>query len=108
MIDKLNVLLVGKKIIRHSLTSSQYFQFDLEDDKLNIGGDIKVKTVSIRSFKKSRPNKLDMIIEKVTYIKDGGLDLITINDDLELSFVTETGSYIFISFGNTIEHKLTT
>lgn len=109
IIEGLNKVLVNEKIIKFTKDNIQQFHFDLEDVvRLIIGGDKHVKTVTIRSITGRDLNNLDMIIENVHYRRSYGLSVITINNDLEISFVTETDSYIFISFGNTIEYKILT
>lgn len=109
IIKELNELLVNEKIIKFTIDNTQQFHFNLEDNvRLIIGGDKHIKTISIVSKKNTPLDNLNMIIEKVDYKRAYGLSTIIINDDLELSFVTESGSYIFISFGNTIEYKLLT
>ena len=109
IIEGLNQVLVNEKIVKFTKDNSQQFHFDLEDGvKLVIGGDKHVKTVTIRSILGKDLNNLDMVIEKVHYKRSYGVSVILINNDLELSFVTETDSYIFISFGNTIEYKILT
>ena len=109
IIESLNKVLVNEKIIRFVVDNTQQFHFDLEDGvKLIIGGDKHVKTIAIRSHKGTHLENINMVIEKVDYRREYGVSTLTLNDDLEISFVTETGSYIFISFGNTIEYKLLT
>ncbi len=109
IIEGLNKVLVNEKINRFTLDNKQQFHFELEDGvKLIIGGDKHVKTTSIRSYSGKPLDNLDMVIERVTYDRKYGISIITINNDLEISFVTETGSYILIAFGNTIEFRLLT
>lgn len=109
IIEGLNKVLVNEKIIKYTKDNTQQYHFELEDGvRLVIGGDKYVKTVTIRSIMGKDLNNLDMVIDRVSYKRSYGISVITINNDLELSFVTETGSYIFVSFGNTIEFKLLT
>lgn len=104
---KLEQCLVNEKIIKYVRSDEQFFRFIVEDDvALNIGGDKNVRTNSIITTAKF--DNMDMVIEKVNYERINNESIITINDNLKLSFETKSGSYIFISFGNTIECKILT
>jgi hypothetical protein len=104
---KLESCLVNERIIKYIRSDDQFFRFVVEDGvALNIGGDKNVRTNSIITSGKF--DNLDMVIEKVDYARIGKESIITFNDNLKLSFETKSGSYIFISFGNTIECKILT
>lgn len=104
---KLESCLVNERIIKYIRSDDQFFRFVVEDGvALNIGGDKNVRTNSNNTI--SKFDNLDMVIEKVDYARIGNESIITFNDNLKLSFETKSGSYIFISFGNTIECKILT
>lgn len=108
-IKKLEACLVNEKIVKFIGQNKQSFKFKLDDGSdMSIGGDRTVKALNLVS-RDGDDDYSNLLIESVIYyITPSGILIILINDNIELSFERESGSFIFISFGNTIEYKILT